>query len=220
MISVRFAALALLSILNIFLSLGFGSADLEWKHIGRCLIDACDSKLHETLLWQIRFPRVLVGFTAGMGLAVAGGILQNCTRNPLADPYLFGIVAGAGLGATIATLILPDQLDLALPLVAFAGALLAILLVVAVNSINTQQNPQHLLLAGVAVSFMLGALTNFLLYLGEPFASNRVMFWLMGSLARVDMHSFASIGFVVLPGIIVVLALRRQLGNSTNPCRR
>lgn len=211
MISVRFAVLVLLSILIVFVSLGFGSADLEWKTIGQCLFAACDSKLHQTLLWQIRFPRVLVGFTAGMGLAVAGGILQNCTRNPLADPYLFGIVAGAGLGATIATLILPSHVELALPLVAFGGALLAVLLVIAVNSINPQRNPQHLLLAGVAVSFMLSALTNFLLYLGEPFASNRVMFWLMGSLARVDLHSFASIGGVILTGIIVVLALRRQL---------
>jgi len=146
-----------------------------------------------------------------MGLAVAGGILQNCTRNPLADPYLFGIVAGAGLGATIATLVLPDWLDLALPLVAFLGALFAVLLVVAVNSIHSRRNPEYLLLAGVAVSFMLGALTNFLLYMGEPFASNRVMFWLMGSLARVDMQSFLSITPVVLIGITIILTLRRQL---------
>ena len=209
--SIRFVVLVFLSFASALISLGFGSADLSWQQIGQCFVAECQSNLHEMLLWQIRFPRVLVGFVAGMGLAVAGGILQNCTRNPLADPYLFGIVAGAGLGATIATLVLPDRLNLAVPLAAFLGALFAILLVIAVNSIHSRYNPEYLLLAGVAVSFMLGAFTNFLLYVGEPFASNRVMFWLMGSLARVNMQSFVSITPVVLIGITIILAMRRQL---------
>ncbi len=145
------------------------------------------------VIWQVRIPRVLVALVAGMGLAIAGAILQNTTRNPLADPYLFGIVSGAGLGATIANVLLANtslggQIDIALPLAAFLGALFAITIVVFIAKLL--QRMEQLLLAGVAVSFMLAAVTQFILYFGEPFATNRVIFWLMGSLSRVEMSNF------------------------------
>ena len=73
------------------------------------------------------------------------------------------------------------------------------------------RNIEQLLLAGVAVSFMLSAVAQFLLYIGEPFATNRVMFWIMGSLARVEMSHFYMIAPVVLVTIVLVLALSRQI---------
>ncbi|MEY8215751.1 MAG: iron ABC transporter permease, partial [Colwellia sp.] len=130
-----------------------------------------------------------------------------------ADPYLFGIVSGAGLGATIANLVINDalagQLDIALPLAAFLGALFAITVVVFIAKIL--QSMDQLLLAGVAVSFMLASVTQFILYFGEPFATNRVIFWLMGSLSRVEMSNFYVIVSVLLIVIIAIIALHRQI---------
>jgi iron complex transport system permease protein len=142
-------------------------------------------------------------------LAIAGAILQNTTRNPLADPYLFGVVSGAALGATIASLTLADQLTVALPLAAFCGALFSVLTVLFISKVL--QTMEQLLLVGVAVSFMLSAVSQFMLYLGDPFAANRVLFWLMGSLARVEMSHFFVIAPIVLIAIVIVVAYSRQI---------
>jgi len=201
--------LFILSILSITIGLTFGAANVSIAQLFSCLVDQCDSNLIETIIWQIRIPRVLVGFVAGAGLACAGAILQNTTRNPLADPYLFGIVSGAGLGATIASMVFSEQFTIALPLAAFLGALLSITLVFLLSTIMNRS--EQLLLAGVAISFMLGAVTQLLLYIGEPLASNRVLFWLMGSLAQVDMSQFYLITVVLLVSILIIFAYHQHI---------
>lgn len=110
------------------------------------------NEMQETVLWQLRFPRLLLSLLAGAGLALCGALLQNASRNPLADPYLFGIVSGAALGATIATIVLP-QWQLLTPLFAFFGALLAVFLVLFIGASSRWQRLESLLLCGVAVSF-------------------------------------------------------------------
>ena len=205
--------LIVFSLFSISMALTFGAADISSNQVFHCLLTQCDNTLSQTIVWQIRLPRVLVGFAAGAGLACAGAILQNTTRNPLADPYLFGIVSGAGLGATIASLAfhfnMGNQLSIALPLAAFLGALLSITLIFLLA--NFVQRIEQLLLAGVAISFMLGAITQFMLYIGEPMATNRVLFWLMGSLARVEMSQFYIIAAVVVTAIIVILAYHQHI---------
>ncbi len=208
-LAVTFSALSILTVLSVITAITFGPASINSAELIYCLVGSCDSTITNTVLWQVRIPRVLVALVAGMGLAIAGAILQNSTRNPLADPYLFGIVSGAGLGATIASIVLADSLTVALPLAAFLGALFSILIVVFIAKIL--QRMEQLLLAGVAVSFMLAAITQFILYFGEPFATNRVIFWLMGSLARVEMLNFYVIAFVLAVVIISVIALHRQI---------
>jgi iron complex transport system permease protein len=161
---------------------------------------------------------VFVGFLVGAGLAVAGATLQNITRNGLADPYLFGVVSGAGLGASIATLLFDSKLaeqlgllqmfpnlsfSLALPFAAFLGALLAVFLVQILAAKTFGSKTEHMLLAGIAVSFMLSALSHFILFLGEPFAANKVIFWLMGSLARVEIWY----AWVMLPVVMISVAI-------------
>jgi iron complex transport system permease protein len=201
--------LLVISLFSIAAALTFGAADISLTQLGNCLFSQCNNQISETVIWQIRLPRVLVGFAAGAGLACAGAILQNTTRNPLADPYLFGIVSGAGLGATIASLAFSEQLSIALPLAAFLGALFSVSLVFVLATV--MRRIEQLLLAGVAVSFMLSAISQFLLYLGEPMATNRVLFWLMGSLANVDMSQFYLIASVVVLSVIVILAYHRHI---------
>ena len=207
--SIKFIILALLTLISGALALSFGPANISHQEIIDCIIGSCATPVNEMIIWQVRIPRVLVGIVAGMGLAIAGAILQNTTRNPLADPYLFGIVSGAALGATIATITLADQLTIALPLAAFFGALFSVFIVVIIST--ALKSIEQLLLAGVAVSFMLTSITQFLLYLGEPFATNRVMFWLMGSLARVEMVNFYVISSILLISVIIIIAYHRQI---------
>jgi len=208
-ISYIFIALILLLIVSMFTAITFGPANISTAELMTCLISACQSPIAEVVIWQVRIPRVLVALVAGMGLAIAGAILQNTTRNPLADPYLFGIVSGAGLGATIANISLADNLTIALPLAAFLGALFSVIIVVFIAKVL--QRMEQLLLAGVAVSFMLAAITQFILYFGEPFATNRVIFWLMGSLARVEMSNFYVISSVLFVAFVAIIALHRQI---------
>lgn len=206
---ITFLALVLLMIFSGALALTFGPSEISISEVTQCIFTGCSTPVHEMIIWQVRIPRTLVGIVAGMGLAIAGAILQNTTRNPLADPYIFGIVSGAALGATIATITLANQLTVALPLAAFLGALFSVFIVVSIAT--ALKNPEQLLLAGVAVSFMLTAISQFLLYLGEPFATNRVLFWLMGSLARVEMNNFYVIGCILLISFMVIAAYHRQI---------
>jgi len=201
--------LAALVIVSAIAAITFGPAKIDSTELIACLFSNCQNQIANVVIWQVRIPRVLVALVAGMGLAIAGAILQNTTRNPLADPYLFGIVSGAGLGATIANISLADNLTIALPLAAFLGALFSVIIVVFIAKVL--KSMEQLLLAGVAVSFMLASITQFILYFGEPFATNRVIFWLMGSLARVEMANFYVIASVLLIAIITVIALHRQI---------
>ena len=197
------------TIVSAIVALTFGPAVISNNQVFQCLLGHCSDQVSQMVIWQVRVPRVLVALVAGMGLAIAGAILQNTTRNPLADPYLFGIVSGAGLGATIANISLGEQLAIALPFAAFLGALFAISIVLVIAKVL--QRMEQLLLTGVAVSFMLAAITQFILYFGEPFATNRVIFWLMGSLSRVEMSNFYIITFVLLMTLFIIIALHRQI---------
>lgn len=198
-------------------ALYFGAADMSPTQVNTCLLRQCESATQSVIFWEIRAPRVLVGFLVGIGLAVAGATLQNITRNTLSDPYLFGVVAGAGLGASVATLLfsapVADTLGLeqhsfaiALPAAAFLGALFSVFLVQGLVASALGRRTEHLLLAGVAVSFMLGSVSHFLLFLAEPFAANKVIFWLMGSLARAEAW-YAWVMLPIVGGSIAILLL-------------
>lgn len=192
-------------------SIGFGVAEFGHQAVWQCVTQHCEKSIYDTILWEIRFPRVLLGFLAGFGLALAGALMQNVTRNPLADPYLFGIVSGAGLGATLTQYLPASMQFITLPLASFLGSLLAVGLILIVLFQNNFRRIEHLLLAGVAVSFLLSSLTSFVLYSGDAFSSNRVIFWLMGSLARADTSALLWIFPVIAIATAIALLLGRQL---------
>ncbi|WP_340677468.1 iron ABC transporter permease [Paraglaciecola sp.] len=213
-----------LAVLCPIVSLGFGAADFSPSQLYQCIVSECQSPVNNMIFWQIRVPRVFVGFLVGAGLAVAGSTLQNITRNGLADPYLFGVVAGAGLGASIATLFFDSpfgtrlaldfpalSFSVALPVAALLGAIFAVSLVQALAASSFGHRSEQMLLAGIAVSFMLSALSHFLLFLGEPFAANKVIFWLMGSLARVESWYAWIMLPVVVGSVVLLLVFGRQL---------
>ncbi len=137
----------------------------------------------EAIVWDIRFPRALLAGLVGAGLAMVGASLQAVTRNPLADPHLLGISAGGAFGAILALLHTGMFLGvLTVPLLAFLGAVASTILVLMVSQFASATSADRLILAGVAVSFIVMSLANVLIFLGDPRATHTVVFWMLGGL--------------------------------------
>ncbi|AWB50865.1 ABC transporter permease (plasmid) [Gemmobacter aquarius] len=135
------------------------------------------------IVWEIRFPRVVLAGLVGAGLGLVGAALQSVTRNPLADPHLLGISSGGAFGAIAALLHTGLFLGLlTVPLMAFGGALVATVLVLGVAQLAGASSADRLVLAGVAVSFVIMAGANILIFLGDPRATHTVVFWMLGGL--------------------------------------
>lgn len=155
----------------------------------------------DSIVWQIRLPRVLLGALVGAGLAVTGAVLQGITRNKLADPHLLGVSSGAAMGAVLVLLHLGMILGgVTLPLGAFLGALGATA-VIALLSGHDTGHPDRLILLGVAVSFVFGALNSLLIFVADHRAAHVVLFWLLGGLGAAKWSD------LWLPGAALATAL-------------
>lgn len=164
------------------------------------LVEATWSAGREAIIWDIRFPRALLAALVGAGLGLVGAALQAVTRNPLADPHLLGISSGAAFGAIFALLHTGLFLGLlTVPLLAFAGALLAAVLVVGVARLAGATSADRLVLAGVAVSFIVMAGANVLIFLGDPRATHTVVFWMLGGLGLAQWSHLIWPALVLLP---------------------
>ncbi|WP_417312999.1 FecCD family ABC transporter permease [Ectopseudomonas khazarica] len=207
--------LALLLLLSCAVSLAFGSAQVPLERVlailGRHLFgiqpEQAISVGQDSIVWQLRAPRVLLGALVGAGLALVGTVLQAVTRNPLADPHLLGVSSGAAFGAVVVVLYLGEFAGvLSLPLAAFVGALASMLLVLLIANRGGRLHSDRLLLAGVAVSFVMMAASNLLLYLGNPHAASSVLFWMLGGLGLARWE------LLWLPTLCLALALLVLLG--------
>ena len=147
------------------------------------LIEPIWSQGRDAIVWDIRFPRALLAMMVGAGLAIVGASLQAATRNPLADPHLLGISSGGAFGAILALLHTGLFIGLlTVPLFAFLGALCATAIVLGVSRFADATSADRLVLAGVAVSFIIMAGANVLIFLGDPRATHTVVFWMLGGL--------------------------------------
>jgi iron complex transport system permease protein len=166
------------------------------------------------IVWQLRVPRVVLGFLVGGMLAVSGASYQGVFRNPLADPYLLGAAAGAGLGATIAIGgHLSNEIGPfgAVPLAAFVGALVAVLLAYSVSTLGGRDpSPAVLLLSGVAVMTFLTAIQTFVLQRNSD-TIREVYTFILGRLTTAGWHEV----LIVLPyaalSVTVLVVHRRSL---------
>jgi iron complex transport system permease protein len=162
------------------------------------------------ILTQLRLPRVALGLLVGAVLALAGGCYQGVFRNPLADPYLLGAAAGAGLGATLAIALRgavggdeTTRLPATVPIAAFAGAFGAVLLTYALGLVGSRSSsPATLILAGVAVSSFLTALQTYLLQRNVE-TIREVYSWILGRVATSGWHDV----LVLLPYAVVTAAV-------------
>ncbi len=202
----------------VLLGVSMGPADLSLtaalrvmaSHIPLLHIHSGVGKIDADILWQIRLPRVVLGGLVGAMLAGGGAAFQGVFRNPLADPYLLGVAAGAGLGAT-AVIVAGPQLSQLLPLAAFAGAVGAVTLTYLVGAtVGRQGATVSIVLAGVAVAALLTAIQTFL---QQQHAQDlqSVYAWILGSLTVATWSQVVLILPYVAVSALVLLAHRRFL---------
>ena len=197
--------LAAALVASVVLAITFGPADITpidvWRsvlhHLG--LGESSLSVLRDGIVWQLRLPRTLTAAAVGAGLALSGAVMQAITRNPLADPYLLGLSAGASLGA-VTVLVLGATLLLAPA--AFLGALAALVATLLIARAAGSLSPARTVLAGVAVSSFAAAMTSFVIYWTATGDSYReILAWLLGSLAGARWPAVAiAVGAIVIVG--------------------
>ncbi|MEU0720582.1 iron ABC transporter permease [Streptomyces lavendulocolor] len=171
------------------------------------------SRARETIVLDVRAPRVLLGAVTGAGLAVVGAAMQALVRNPLAEPYLLGVSSGASLGA-VAVIVFGVSLfgPLSLSAAAFAGALLTLLLVYTTARTGGRITSMRLVLSGVAFAAVLTAVMELLLLTGERGNEARaVLAWTMGGLGGVRWGTLWLPGAAVLLGVGILLVRARSL---------
>ena len=159
-----------------------------------------------TVISELRFPRVLVAFISGALLAMSGCLLQTLLRNPLADPYIFGISSGASLGVLGALVFAVPAFSVAF---GFLGAGLVIVLVALIARRGANWNPYRLILTGVMVSAGLNALISLILVLSPPNMMKGMIFWMMGDLTHAQPRVWA--GVLALLIIVVGIVFGRAL---------
>ena len=173
--------------------------------------------IDEGIVWNYRLTRALVAAACGAGLATCGVILQSLLRNPLADPYLLGISAGASTGAVMVALLGVGAGAISLSVGAFAGAVTAFVLVILLARVSgSASGTGQIILAGIAGSQLFNALTAFLITRSASSEQARgIMFWLLGNLGGVRWPSVWLAVSVALLGLVVCLWHRRALDAFT-----
>jgi iron complex transport system permease protein len=197
--------LALLAFAFALAGLAFGPVRLSLGDIGSALIGQADPA-PQAIFGQIRAPRVLLGAAVGAGLALSGVALQGVLRNPLADPGLIGVTAGAAVGA-VAVIVLdnlvaadiPETLRLyLLPLAAFCGAALVTAFVFRVARHGGIISVATLILAGVAVNAIAGAAIGAMVYVSDDTQLRNLTFWSMGGLGAANWTTAALAALCIL----------------------
>ena len=195
--------------LGLILSVAVGAVFIRPTDILNAVVGDAERIPHQ-IIWNLRIPRVLVGGLVGMNLAVSGVLLQGVMRNPLAAPTIVGVTAGAGLAATVALVVLPG-LPTFLPLMAFAGAMGAAVFVYLLSwQPGLGTSPVRMVLAGVAVTSMLGAFTTGLMTIFSD-RIQPVILWLAGNLVGRSWNHLELVWVYSVVGLIGSLLLVRQL---------
>lgn len=159
----------------------------------------------ETIVWDLRLPRVLTAAVVGVGLAVAGATFQGLLRNPLADPYVLGISSGASTGAVLVGIVGVGGSALGVSGGAFIGSLAAFVVVLVIARLAGGADDK-IILAGIAVTQLFSALTSFVIFaFADSDETRGVMFWLLGSLEGVRWNDVALCGLAVLAGAVFCL---------------
>lgn len=190
-------------------------AHILWALAAKIGFAAHADPFEQAALFDIRLPRLILGLCVGASLGICGAALQALFRNPLADPGLLGVSSGAACGA-VGWIVLGAaapawlHIAMALPLIAFAAALIATALVYAIAASRGQSEGSTLLLAGIAVNALANAIMGFFTYLGTDAQLRSLTFWLLGGLSGVTWHEI----FPVLPVFAIALAGLLALARS------
>jgi iron complex transport system permease protein len=204
------AAAVLVLVLVLALSISVGARAIPLDRVWG-LVFHPDGSAEASIVHDLRIPRTLLGLMVGAALGVAGALMQALTRNPLADPGLLGVNAGASAAIVVAMAFLgPMELTGSIPF-AFAGAALASLVVYGLGASGRGgASPVRLALAGTALTFALYAFIRGMLLL-DPQTFDQYRFWVVGSLAGHDLGTVRQIAPFVAVGLVLAIALARPL---------
>ena len=171
-----------------------------------------DQSLSAAVVWEIRLPRVVLGFLVGMSLGVAGTLMQAVFANPLAEPSVIGVTAGAGVGAAAAIVFNLTWLGtFTVPAAAFVSAVIVTVLIYQLARHSGTVVVVNLILTGIAVNAVCGALISFMVYLAPTSHREQIIFWQLGSLNGAQWKHVAVVAPITLIGSIIALRLGRQL---------
>ncbi len=204
--------LAIASLAVLVLSVGYGEYPITPIAVIKTLLGFnTNNPDYDFVIYTLRLPRVITAFLVGMALAIAGTLLQGLTRNPLAAPEVIGVEAGAGLAAVALIVLFPTMPVSLLSIAAFVGALIAALLVYWLSWISSS-SPIRLILVGVGVGAIAGALTSLMITFGNIYDVSQALVWLAGSVyGRTWDHVRA-----LLPWLMVLIPLSLLYARELN----
>lgn len=213
--------LTILLVATIVVAIAIGSTYIAPEEVYKVLINKLtngalykdvSNVMNGNIIWEIRFPRVLLGAICGAGLALCGLLMQCVTKNPIAEPYILGISSGASCGG-VAVIVLGGMSAVGITSVtmgAFVGSILTGVLVFAIGTqLGKTTSTTRLVLSGMAISTIFSALTNLLIYSAKNAnQAKTALFWTVGSLggAKWDVLLFPFVILVVVIAITLILA--------------
>ncbi|MFX1392557.1 MAG: FecCD family ABC transporter permease [Promethearchaeota archaeon] len=205
-------------IISIVFAISIGPVEIEFRTAWAIILNQIGLKLpkiwsdsEQSIILNIRLPRVLMAVVVGAMLGVAGVAAQGLFRNPIVDPYLIGISSAGGFGTALIIVLGISLLSFfTIPLVSFLFAMLAITIIYELSKTNLRLSINSLLLAGLAISFFFSALTSFILYYSED-KSHLILSYLMGSFWGATWLEFYVILAVMVPGTILLYFYARDL---------
>jgi iron complex transport system permease protein len=194
----------------IYVALSIGSTGQNWHQVWKTLLSGSSESTIWTIIWQIRFPRVLLAASVGATLGVGGLVFQALLGNPLAEPYILGISGGSAVGAILGMM-------LGLPLfpggavLAFAGSMGTLVLVLVISSGRNFIQENSLLLAGVMVNAFCSAIILFLISITQSSKLHNILFWLMGDLSSTDPLQSLGLVLLLLPSFGLIFCLAKPM---------
>ena len=203
----------------LLLTLGFGIYDISlgdsiatfFNHIFGNITDT----RADTYIWDVRFPRAIAALVMGMGLSVAGAVMQNDFRNPLAEPYTMGIASGAFLGATLSIIaeisIIPGLYgDSATVWNAFIFSLVPTAVILVVSNLR-RISPTGMILVGIAIMFLFTSVSRILMVTASPNNMSKAYVWMVGSLDKVTWDSLPMMAIPTAVGMVILFCLHKKL---------
>ena len=207
---VSFLLLIVLS-LAIILGLAIGSTESSIDEIIQSLLGKTrEGSMLTAIIWQIRFPRVLLAALVGATLSLGGLVFQALLRNPLAEPYILGVSGGSAIGAIIGILIGLSRFP-GVSLTAFAGSMVTLLLVLIMSTGKTILKKDSLLLSGVMINAFCSAIIMFLISMTQDAKLHNILFWLMGDLSMADIEQVGILAAMLFPCFILLFWLSHSM---------
>jgi iron complex transport system permease protein len=202
--------LGALLLVAFWLGISLGSTEISFAEMIRVFRGQADpDSVTAAIIWQIRFPRVVLAAVVGATLALGGVVFQALLRNPLAEPYILGVSGGSAIGAIIAMLLGFSPFP-GVALASFGGSMLVLALVLMLAAGKSVMRRDSLLLGGVMMNALCGAIIMFLISLTRNTQIQNILFWLMGDLSMFSREQLPLL-LTVLPSFIIIFVMARPM---------